>query len=253
MSLFALPSFRMTRKGLWTLTVTQAKLLLREPAALIWLALPPALLIVFGNVPAFRTDSATLGGRSVLDVYVPTLAAMEPLFLGCTALPVTMAQLREKEVLRRLSVSPVPAAGVLTALLAVVAALILAGVALVTFVGGLVFHVRAPADLGAVCASFALGSTAVLALGLIVAAVARTGAAAGGMGAPLMVLNFFFSGLYFPVAAMPRLLQRIGQYVPFGAVTAAWSGQEPLWRHLLVLAGYTVAGSLIAARVFRWE
>ena len=45
------------------------------------------------------------------------------------------------------------------------------------------------------------------------------------MGVPLMVLNFFFSGLYFPVAEMPHVLQRIGEYVPFGAVMAAWAGQ----------------------------
>ena len=29
-----------------------------------------------------------------------------------------------------------------------------------------------------------------------------------------MVLNFFFSGLYFPVAEMPHTLQRTGRYVP---------------------------------------
>ena len=253
MSAFAPPSFRMTRSGFRTLTLTQARLLAREPAALIWLAFPVAMLILFGNIPAFRTASAGLGGKSVLDVYVPTIAAMVPLFLACTALPMTMAQLREKDVLRRLSVSPVPAAGMLAALLAVIASLIVVGVALIVAIGRLAFHVKAPADPGAVLSSFLLGSTAVLALGLVVAAVARTSGAATGMGVPLMVLNFFFSGLYFPVAEMPHTLQRIGEYVPFGAVTAAWAGQGALWQHLLVLAAYTVLGSLVAARVFRWE
>lgn len=249
----ALPSFRMTRGGFRALTATQARLLLREPAAFVWLLLPLAMLVLFGNIPSFRTPSDDLGGRSVLDVYVPTLAAMIPLFLACTALPVTMAQWREKDVLRRLAVSPVPAAGMLGALLAVIAALTAAGVAVVTAVGGLVFHVEAPADFGLVCASFVLGSTAVLALGLVVAAVARTSGAASGMGVPVMVLNFFFSGLYFPVAEMPHLLQRIGEYVPFGAVMAVWSGQGSTALHLAVLGVYTVAGGLVAARVFRWE
>jgi ABC-2 type transport system permease protein len=253
MSAFALPSLRMTRRGFRTLILTQARLLAREPAALVWLAFPVAMLILFGNIPAFRTASDTLDGKSVLDVYVPTIAATVPLFLACTALPMSMAQLREKDVLRRLSVSPVPAAGMLAALLAVIAALIVVGVALITAIGGLAFHVEAPANLGVVCASFLLGSTAVLALGLVVAAVARTSGAAGGMGVPLMVLNFFFSGLYFPVAEMPHVLQRIGGYVPFGAVMAAWAGEGALWQHLTVLAAYTVLGSLVAARVFRWE
>ena len=61
MSVPALPTVRMTRKGFRTLTVTQAKLLLREPAALIWLALPVAMVVIFGNVPAFQTAQKTLG------------------------------------------------------------------------------------------------------------------------------------------------------------------------------------------------
>ncbi|WP_329181899.1 ABC transporter permease [Streptomyces sp. NBC_01477] len=244
---------RMTAKGFRTLTATQARLLLRAPAALIWLAFPLLMLIVFGSIPGFRTATDDLGGRSVLDVYVPTIAAMVPLFLGCTALPMTMADHREKGFLRRLSVSPVPAAGMLAALLTVIAALAAAGIAVITAVGSLAYHVKAPANAGAVAASFLLGSTAVFALGLVAAALARTSGAASGMGVPLMVLNFFFSGLYVPLAELPRILQRISEYVPFGAVMAAWDGRGALWQHLAVLAAYTVLGGVLAARLFRWE
>ena len=141
----------------------------------------------------------------------------------------------------------------LAALLAVVAAVAAVGVVLITSIGALAFDVQAPANLGTVFVAFLLGSTAVFALGLIVAALARTAGEASGLGVPLMVLNFFFSGLYFPVAQMPHVLQRIGEFVPFGAVMAAWAGTGSLWQHLTVLAAYTVIGSLVAARVFRWE
>ncbi|MFI9269595.1 ABC transporter permease [Kitasatospora sp. NPDC052896] len=243
----------MTRKGFRTLTITQARLLLREPAALIWLLLPVLLVIVFGNIPAFQSAQASLGGKRVIDVYVPTLAAMVPLFLALTGLPMTMAGYREKGVLRRLSVSPVPAAGLLAALVTVIAALAAAGVVLIVGIGVLAFHVAAPANMGSVIASFLLGGTAVLALGLMVAAVARSGAMASALGVPLMVLNFFASGLYFPIAQMPHLLRTIAEFIPFGAVMDAWAGQGALWQHLAVLAGYTILGSLVAARTFRWE
>ncbi|WP_052434908.1 ABC transporter permease [Streptacidiphilus melanogenes] len=243
----------MTRKGFGKLTATQARLLLREPAALVWLLVPVVLVVVLGSIPGFRTPQASLGGQRVIDVYVPTCAAMVPLFLSLTALPMTLAAYREKDVLRRLSVSPVPAAGVLGALVAVVAAVATAGVALVTAIGALVFDVSAPAHPIAVVAGFVLGGAAVLALGLVVAARARTGAVASGLGVPLMVLNFFASGLYVPVAELPHTLQQICAVIPFGAVTAVWSGQGVLWQHLLVLVGWTVAGSLAAVRWFRWE
>ncbi|GAA1224504.1 ABC transporter permease [Kitasatospora nipponensis] len=244
---------RMTRHGFATLTRTQATLLLREPAALVWLALPMLLLLVFGNIPGFLTPQATLGGRRVIDVYVPTIAAMVPLFLALTALPMTMAAHREKDVLRRLSASPVPATGMLAALVTVIAALAALGVTAVVTVGALAFHVSTPANPAAVLSSFLLGATAVLALGLLVAARARTGTAASAMGVPLMVLNFFASGLYFPVAQMPRLLQHVTEYIPFGAVMAAWDGRGALWQHLAVLAAYTLLAGTAAARWFRWE
>jgi hypothetical protein len=72
----------MTGKGFRALVGVQAKLLFREPAAEVWLVLPTALVVLFGNIPAFRTVQSNLGGRSVIDVYVPTLAAMVPLMLA---------------------------------------------------------------------------------------------------------------------------------------------------------------------------
>jgi len=252
-TLRALPPVRMTGRGFRTLVGVQAKLLLREPAAVIWLLLPVALVVLFGNIPAFQTPQHDLGGRRVIDVYVPTFAAMLPLFLALAALPTSMAAMREKNALRRFAVSPVPPAGMLAGLLAVVAALAALGVLLIVLIGALAFHVHAPNGLGAVLSSFVLGFTAVMALGLVVAAVASTAGAASALGVPVMILNFFFSGLYFPVAQMPAALRDIGQYVPFGAVMDAWSGYGPLWQHLAVLAGYTLVGGLASAKLFRWE
>ncbi len=243
----------MTGKGFRTLVGVQAKLLFREPAAGVWLILPTALVVLFGNIPAFRTVQSSLGGRSVIDVYVPTFAAMIPLMLALTALPTAMASLREKNALRRFSVSPVPPAGMLAALLAVIAAVAAFGVLMIVLIGGLAFHVRAPGGLGAVLSSFVLGATAVLAIGLVIAAVAPTGGVASALGIPVMIVNFFFSGLYFPVAQMPHVLREIGDYVPFGAVMSVWAGTGALWQHLVVLAGYTVVGGLASANLFRWE
>lgn len=52
---------------------------------------------------------------------------------------------------------------------------------------------------------------------------------------------------------MPHTLRTIGEYVPFGAVMDAWAGVGSLWQHLAVLTAYTLVGSLVAARYFRWE
>jgi ABC-2 type transport system permease protein len=248
------PGFRMTGKGFRALILMHARLLFRDPGAALIGILPVGLLLIFGNVPSFRDHhQKALGGRTVLDVFVPTFAAMVPLMLALMVLPGRMAMLREKNALRRFKVSPVPPAGMLAALLVLVVALAAGGVGFVVGVGVGVFGATVPSGLGTVVAAFVLGATAAMALGLVVAAVAPSEGSASGFGAPVMILNFFFSGLYFPVAEMPHWLQRLGEFIPFGAVMDAWSGEGVLWQHLVVLGCYTLLGGIVAVKLFRWE
>jgi ABC-2 type transport system permease protein len=247
------PRRRLTPQGFKALISMQFKLVRREPGAAVMVLLPVALMIIFGCIPGTKKPQDDLGGRSVLDVYVPTFAAMVPLMVACTGLPSAMASFRERNALRRFKVSPVPPGGMLAALVVVMSALAAVGVAIVLVLGFAVFGATAPTNTGAVVGSFLLGFTAVMAVGMIAAAVATTAGMANGIGMPFMFLNFFFSGLYVPVAEMPHALQTIGEYIPFGAVMDSWSGQGVLWQHLAVLAGYTVLGSLASAKLFRWE
>jgi len=247
------PSGRLTLARFRALMGMHAKLILREPGGALVVLIPVALLVVFGCISGTKKPEASLGGRSVLDVYVPTIAAMVPLFVACTGLPGLMAGFRERNALRRFAVSPVPAGAMLAALVAVLSLMALFGVALVIGLGLGVFGAKAPSNPGAVISSFVLGFTAVMAVGMIAAALATTSGMANGLGMPFMFLNFFFSGLYVPVAQLPHVFQTIGEYVPFGAVMDSWSGEGALWQHLAVLAGYTVLGSLVSAKLFRWE
>lgn len=249
-----IPAFRMTPKGFRALITLHARLLLREPGVALVGILPVGLLLIFGFVPSFRHNpQKALGGQTVLDVFVPTFAAMVPLMLALMVLPGRMAMLREKNALRRFKVSPVPPAGMLAALLVLVTGLSAVGVTLVAGIGVGGFGAAMPSGLGTVVAAFVLGAAAVLALGLVVAAVAPSEGSASGFGAPMMILNFFFSGLYFPVAEMPHWLQKLGEFIPFGAVMDAWSGEGVLWQHLAVLGCYTLLGGIAAVKLFRWE
>ena len=49
------------------------------------------------------------------------------------------------------------------------------------------------------------------------------------------------------------MFRTISGFVPYGAIVDTWSGSGAAWQHLLVLAGYTVVGAVVAARVFKWE
>lgn len=244
---------RLTAKGFRALISMHAKLLRREPGVAVMILLPVALLIVFGSIPGTKKVQADLGGRSVLDVYVPTIAALVPLMVACAGLPSMMASFRERNALRRFQVSPVPPGGMLAALVTVLSGLAAFGVLLIVLLGTLVFGAHMPHNLGAVISSFVLGFTAVMAMGMIAAALATSAGMANGIALPFMFLNFFFAGLYVPVAQLPHVLKTVGEYVPFGAVMDAWAGTGALWQHLAVLAGYTLVGSVASAKLFRWE
>ena len=59
---------------------TEARLFVREPGAMFWiLAFPVVLLTILGLIPAFREADASLGGRRVIDLYVPTVVLLSRL------------------------------------------------------------------------------------------------------------------------------------------------------------------------------
>ncbi|MBO2455477.1 ABC transporter permease [Actinomadura barringtoniae] len=254
MSTMTLPSLRMTGHGFRTLLRTQARLTMRDvPVVAAGIGLPILLLIIFGSIPSFTEKHADLGGRTTLDAFVPTLAMMSAMVLACTGLPTFIAELRERGALRRLSASPVPAAGVLAAQLIVIVAIAAVVGAVVIAIATLGFGAEAPQHPGTTVAAALLGSTAVLGLGLLIAGIAGNAGAASGMGIPVLIANFFAGGLYAPVEKMPHILQDIVGFLPFGAVVETWSGIGATWLHLTVLAVYTVLASLLAVRFFRWE
>lgn len=249
-----IPEFRMTGNGFRTLVRTQARLLWREPAVVLsGIVLPIALITVFGFIPAFGKPSASLGGRTTMDVYVPTFAMLPSVLTAFTALPVTFADLRERGVLRRLAVSPVPAAGLLAAQVTVIATTAAATAVSVVLIGVVGFGASLPAHPLLELASYVLGTTALLAIGLLIAALAPSAGVATGFGVPAMILNFFFAGVYVPLQSLPHVLRTVSGFVPYGAIVDTWSGSGAAWQHLTVLAAYTVVGALAAARVFKWE
>ncbi|MGB6571090.1 MAG: ABC transporter permease, partial [Trebonia sp.] len=105
--------------------------------------------------------------------------------------------------------------------------------------------------------AIALCVAALFAIGLSIAALARTAGAARGLMAAALYPMLFFSGLYFPVQLMPTVIQDISKYTPLGAAVQAigdtWVGQFPPTQPLLVLAGYAVVFGFLAKRYFRWE
>lgn len=244
--------------ALTRITRTEWKLLLREPAAIFFmLTFPPLLLIVLGLVPSFREASADLGGQRVIDLYTPIVISMSIALLALQGLPQTFATYREQGVLRRMATTPIKPAVMLGGQLIMFTLVSIAVMVAVVSIGALAFDVTVPRSIPAYLLSYVLCVLAMLAIGLLVAAIARGGKAAGAIGSVLFFPVLFFAGLWLPRGEMPEVLRRISDLTPLGAgvqsLQDAAAGHWPQLLHLVVMLVWTVGAGAVAARFFRWE
>jgi ABC-2 type transport system permease protein len=233
-----------------TLTLTEAKLLLREPLAFFWgLAMPMVLLAVMG------WSASSIGGVPLVSVYEPIVIAFISVAFGVQGLPVQVAAYRERRILRRLATTPAGPVRVIGAQLLVSLTVVLAATAGVLAVGRLGFAAPLPRQPVGFVVAAVLAATAMLALGLLIASLAPTARTAGAAGTVLFFPLMYFAGLWTP--QMSATTRHIGEFTPLGAAVAALrSGMAGAWPHpvtLAVLGGCTLACGGIAARVFRWD
>lgn len=241
-----------------TVVLTEARLFLREPIALVWgMAFPVVLLVIIGSIPGTRKPSADFGGTPFINAYLPVLIGFVIAMCALNALPPVLAGYRERGILKRLSTTPVGPSRVLAAQLAVNLAVVLVTLVLLLATGRIAFDVPLPHNVVGFALSLVLGAASVLAMGTFISAVTPGGRAANAVGAIAFFPTMFFAGLWLPRAQMPHALRAVSDATPLGsAVQALYDtarGDWPHPLHLAVMAGYLVVFGLAAARFFRWQ
>ena len=245
--------------ALTKLTTVEGKLFAREPLAMFWgLIFPAVLLIALGLFfPGFDSPNPDLGGFRLIDLYAPIVLALALATLAFTTLPVILATYRERGVLRRLQTTPVSPWRLVTAQLII--QMVIAGLAaaLAIGVGAVVFDIPLPQNPGGFVMVYGLAAVSMLAIGLLIGAVAPTASSGQGIGMAVYFPMLFFAGVYFPREAMPDGLLAVSDMTPTGAAVQAiqdtWSGLAPTTSSVLVMAAFAIGAGVLAALVFRWE
>lgn len=237
---------------------SEARLFLREPGSLFWiLVFPTVLMTILGLIPSFRDPDDALGGRRVIDLYVPIAVLLAMIMAGLQAMPPVLTGYRERGILRRMSTTPVRPSALLGAQIALHGAAALGSALLVMAVGRIAFDVPLPGRPFGYLLALLLAVACVLTLGALVCAVSRTTKIASALGSVIFFVMMFTAGVWVPVQAMPGTLRRIVEATPFGAASQALdraaSGDWPSWAYLGVMALWTALAAAVAARTFRWE
>lgn len=224
---------------------------------LLGVAVPVLVLVVLGFIPGANKPLKSYDGLTVFSVYFPALIVFALAVLALLSLPIHLASYREQGILRRVSTTPVPPAWMLAA--QVIVNLALAALALIILVvaGTAGFGLGAPRQPGEFTLALLLSVAAMFAIGLWIAAIARTQNTAGGIGQLLFFPLLFFSGLFVSRPLMPPVLREIGDWTPSGAAVHALQdamlGAFPSAQPLLVLAAWALVFGVLAVRFFRWE
>jgi ABC-2 type transport system permease protein len=240
------------------LSVTESKLYLREPVGMFFGVLFPAALIVVlgGAIPGFTEASGDLGGLRPIDLYLPITLAMAIATVTMVTLSAGLTGYREKGVLRRMATTPVSPSALLAAQFIVNTGALVVGCVFAYAGAAVAFHVAAPANVAGVVIAFLLGTAAMGAVALFVAAVSPNTRAQAAVGAIVYYPMIFFAGVWTG-PAMPHAMRRIADYTPLGAASRAlqdaWVGDWPRPLNLVVMAATAAIFGTAAARLFRWE
>lgn len=241
------------------LSLTESKLMTRDVGLLVSTVLVPLLVLLgWGSVPGIREASPDLGGLRPLEaVIAPIAVTLSFATLALFALPTYLAGYREKGVLRRLQATPVGPGALLTAQLLVNVAFAVVATVVAIAGGALIFDMGLPQHMTGFVLTMLLGTSALFAVGLLIAAVSPTASAASGIGSLLFFPLMLLGGLFVPLEQLPETFGRIGRLTPLGAALQAvrdtWGGAAPEPRHLAVMAVTAVVAGVLATRLFRWE
>jgi ABC-2 type transport system permease protein len=230
-------------------------------AAFFTFLLPVMFLFIFATI--FGNERENIGGQEVTfaTFFVPGILGFGVVGTTFSNLAINIAYLRQMGVLKRVSGTPLPRWIFLSGLIgsAVITTLVLTAVMLV--IGVLVYDVSVRADtlLGSI-ATLALGTMAFSALGLAISSAIPNGDAAPAVTNALVLPLSFFSGVWFSTEDAPEWLTTLAGLFPLkplvdGLQHAFLPGSDPpglKLANVLWLAGWFVAGAVVALRTFRW-
>jgi len=246
-------------RGLRKLMLVELKLFLREPEAFFFtLIFPMIMLFVFGSVYGNK-PSEFYGGHGSVDVSVPAYMGIIIAMTGLVSIPISVATDREKGVLRRLRTTPVRPQTILMSWVMVYFLVTVMGALLLVVAGKIFYNLRFEGNVLYVFFAFVLSVFGFVALGFVIASLARTARSANIIGMVLFFPMIFFSGATIPWQILPKGVKAVARALPMTYVVRLLQGlwfAEPWSKQLTsvaVLAGMLIIGVLVSAKIFRWE
>ncbi len=239
---------------------------LRNRAATFWIIVfPIGLMLVlgamYGNEKFDPTDPNSLTAISFI---TPGLIVLSLMSNGLVGNATSMAQLREKGILRRIQTTPLPVSHLILSRVLMQTIIMVGQAAIMTATSILVFTARYDvAGLIEAIPWIILGAILFMAIGQAVAALVRK---VETVSVVSQVVNFplmFLGTLWIPASSMPDWLQAVSKFLPSTMVAdlvrtpmlaaIQYEPSIPLLFAFLGIIAYLVAAIALSTRYFKWN
>jgi ABC-2 type transport system permease protein len=247
-------------RGLWKLTWIEIKIFMREPLGAIGtIGFPVLIFIILSRVAVRTMPSSSFAPSGFVRVGLPVFASLL-ISVNCVLSLVTIISIyREGGILKRLRATPLRPQTILAAHVIVKLTLTAATLVLLGLAGKRYYPAGMHAPLFGFAIALLISTWSILSVGFIIASIVPTARFAQPIGVAILYPMLVVSGLFMPIASMPRALQSLTKVLPF---TYAVSLLEGIWKGdgWLIHVGDVVALVLVfvgctalSSKVFRWE
>ncbi len=207
-----------------------------------------------------RKQSVVSDEMSYVDFIVPGVLAMTLMSTGMFGLSLSFVQYREKGILRRIKVSPLPLSRFLGSELTAALIMCFLQAVVLLVIGKLVFKIHVRGNFLYIAVLVLLGAASFLALGFMVASLSKTLKTAEMTSNAITFPMMFLSGVFFPLSIMPPFLAAIARLLPLyylgHALREVMIMGKPIWMvwgDIAVLVGVGIVCFLASVKLFRWE
>jgi ABC-2 type transport system permease protein len=245
-----LHQFRYDQKVFW-----------RNPASVFFtVMLPLIFLFIFATI--FGNDDIEERGVKTTTYYVPAIVSLAVISATLQSLAINLTEDRERGLLKRVRGTPLPPPVFVAGRVGNSLVVSILMVVLVAVIGRLVYDVSLPEEtIPAVLVTLAVGAFAFCCLGFALTAAIPSEDAAPAISNATVLPLYFISGIFIPDSEIPEGVLKVADLFPirhfFEAFFTAWDpntvGAGFEWGDLAIVAGWGVAGLLVAIFAFRWE
>ncbi|WP_232679780.1 ABC transporter permease [Nocardioides sp. R-C-SC26] len=215
-----------------------------------------------GQPPQFTltTDSVEDDSLTAIQFMTPGLLGWAVAMSAAFGAAATIQGWRQTKLMRRLQLAPVSTRTVVAARVVVTIAISLAQMAIFLGLGAAAFGLTLTGSWWLAIPLLVVGTLCFMAVGLLAGALTTTTEGAVNAANFVVLPMAFLSGSFFPLDDAPPWLRSVSDVLPLKHlnqgmldVMVRGEGVGAVWVPLLILAGFALVVTLVAARLFRWD